>query len=318
MNKYSGSEPENKTAVQSNARPQTVIELEIQPPPPLIKSVKRSKSRMNILIPIVAVFIVLLFAGFYYIGNNLLRPVKKWVSYQNGIHLVFEVIPAGNTSVNSENTYEIASIMKRRMREFGLRNNITMVTEPGRITVQLPEFKKIERLINLLTVSALLEFKLVDETGSVEKALDGDIKPGTQVLYSVMPDSDSGTDKRVPYLVNEAPVLTGSCLKDASVSISNDAPCLAISLNNEGADKFERISEQNIGRRLAIILDDCILTAPVIREKIPGGQLLLNGRFTIDECRDLAIALRASAGGYPLKVRIVEERELTEDIWLGK
>jgi preprotein translocase subunit SecD len=109
-------------------------------------------------------------------------------------------------------------------------------------------------------------------------------------------------------LLKKRTVLTGASLTDARVSIDSqyNEPYVSITFDGTGARQFARITGDNVGRRLAIVLDGVIYSAPVIQEKIPGGQARITGYFTMDEARFLAIALRS--GALPAPVTILENR----------
>jgi protein-export membrane protein SecD len=153
-----------------------------------------------------------------------------------------------------------------------------------------------------------LEFKLVDEEGDIETALKGNIPEGDTLLYQRVVDPKTGGVKKVPYLLREKTLMTGEVLKDARVALDSHfhAPYISMEFDDIGAKLFEQITGANVKKRLAIILDDNVYSAPVIQEKIAGGRAQITGRFTTDEASELAIVLRA--GALPAPVKIIEER----------
>jgi len=153
-----------------------------------------------------------------------------------------------------------------------------------------------------------LEFKLWDEEGDLEAALKGNIPEGDIILYQRVVDPKTGGVKKVPHLVKERTLMTGEVLKDARVSLDSDfhEPYIALEFDDIGAKLFEQITGANVKKRLAIILDDHVYSAPVIQERIAGGRAQITGRFTTDEASELAIVLRA--GALPAPVKIIEER----------
>ncbi|MBI5183115.1 MAG: protein translocase subunit SecD, partial [Nitrospinae bacterium] len=174
-----------------------------------------------------------------------------------------------------------------------------------RIIVELPGIDDPKRAINLIGSTALLEFKLIDEEQGVEDALKGDIPEGDEILY----ERDKKTGKEIrPYLLKKDAVLTGDSLTMAEVRINNqyNEPYVGIGFDKEGARIFREITGENVGRRLAIVLDKNVYSAPVIREKISGGEAQITGNFTPEEAHDLVIALRA--GALPAPVNILENR----------
>jgi len=193
-----------------------------------------------------------------------------------------------------------------RIDQFGVAEPDIRPQGRDRILVQLPGIKDPKRAIDLIGKTALLEFKLVDEDNSVEEALRGNIPPGDEILYQTK--GEPGSQKKVPFLLKKRAVLTGEYLTDASVMIDSqyNEPYVSLTFDSRGARLFERITAANIKKRLAIVLDDVVNSAPVIQDRIPGGRAQITGRFTMEEARDLAIVLRA--GALPAPVKIIEER----------
>jgi preprotein translocase subunit SecD len=203
---------------------------------------------------------------------------------------------------------------KRRIREYALdqsletlRNRIDQfgVAEPTvqrqgsqDILVQLPGIQDPARAKALIGKTAVLEFKLVAEgTGNDTIELQGqEVEPL------------SGQVRKVPYRLEKKTLMTGDVVADARVRPASDieGPYVELVLNDRGARLFEKITGENVNRRLAIILDDTVYSAPTIRERISGGRASITGSFDIKEARDLAIVLRA--GALPAPVSIAEER----------
>jgi len=128
------------------------------------------------------------------------------------------------------------------------------------------------------------------------------------ILYQADETESEEGAKKQPYLVKQRSLMTGEYLTDARVQIDSqfNEPYVAIDMDRKGARIFERITEENVKKRLAIVLDNKVYSAPVIQEKIPGGSARITGSFTAQEARDLAIVLRA--GSLPAPVKIIEER----------
>ncbi|MBW1667591.1 MAG: protein translocase subunit SecD [Deltaproteobacteria bacterium] len=198
--------------------------------------------------------------------------------------------------------------IRNRVDQFGVSEPDIRPQEDYRILIQLPGIKDPKRAIDLIGKTALLEFKLLDEENSVEEALKGNIPVGDQILYQIAVDPKTGIKRKIPYLVKKRTLLTGEYLTDARVQIDPqyNEPYVSLSFDARGARLFERITGENIGKRLAIVLDNNVYSAPVIRDKIAGGRAQITGRFTMDEARDLSIVLRA--GALPAPVKILEER----------
>ena len=198
--------------------------------------------------------------------------------------------------------------IRNRVDQFGVSEPDIRPQQLHRIQVQLPGIKDPKRAIELIGKTALLEFKLVDEENSLEEALRGNIPPGSEILYQSGFDPQTGRRTNVPYLLKRRAVLTGDSLTDARVQIDSQYgdPYVSISFDARGARVFERVTGENVGKRLAIVLDNNVYSAPVIRDKISGGKAQITGHFTMNEAKDLAIVLRA--GALPAPVIILEER----------
>ncbi len=198
--------------------------------------------------------------------------------------------------------------IRNRIDQFGVSEPDIRPQENHRLLIQLPGIKDSQRAIALIGKTALLEFKLVDEEHSVQEALKGNIPPGDEILYQVSVDPKTGHERKTPYLLKKRTALTGEYLTDARVQIDSryNEPYVSISFDARGARLFEQVTAQNIKKRLAIVLDGKVNSAPVIQDKISGGKAQITGRYTTDEARDLAIVLRA--GALPAPVKIIEER----------
>jgi len=200
--------------------------------------------------------------------------------------------------------------IRNRIDQFGVAEPDIRRQGENRILIQLPGIKDTERAKDLIGKTALLEFKLVDDTHSVDDALKGNIPPGDEILYKVEENPQTHRTLKTPFLLKKRTLLTGAYLTDARVQIDSqfNEPYVSINFDKKGARLFERITADNVNKRLAIVLDQTVYSAPVIQEKIAGGQARITGRFTTEEARDLAIVLRA--GALPAPVNVLEERSV--------
>jgi preprotein translocase subunit SecD len=135
------------------------------------------------------------------------------------------------------------------------------------------------------------------------------LPPNTQLLSGPEFDKSTGTTRRAPYLVQQRSLMTGDVVADARVrpaAQAGEGPTVDLQLNPRGAKIFDDLTTANVGKRLAIILDNSVYSAPVIRERIGGGRATISGSFDLKEAKDLAIVLRA--GALPAPVVIAEER----------
>ncbi len=221
-------------------------------------------------------------------------------------------------------------IIRNRIDQFGVTEPVIVKQGKDKIVVQLPGVKDPERALKLIGQTAQLEFHLVDEeamsrinvSGLIAKAIrEGRLKPDVsreeinrvlrpyippddEIYFLVEKDPNTGRVIKKPLLLKKRAVLTGDMVKTARVRIGGvyNEPYVALELTDRGARIFERVTAENVGKRLAIVLDDVVRSAPVIREKIPGGHAQITGSFTYEEAADLAIVLRAGALPAPVKV----------------
>ena len=198
--------------------------------------------------------------------------------------------------------------IRNRIDQFGVNEPDIRRQGEKRILIQLPGIKDTQRAKELIGKTALLEFKLLDETHNPDASLKGNIPAGSELLYQENEDTATGRVIKTPYLVKKRTLLTGEYLTDARVQIDSqfNEPHISINFDKKGARIFEKITEENVKKRLAIVLDNKVYSAPVIQEKITGGEARITGSFTTEEAHDLAIVLRA--GALPAPVNIIEER----------
>jgi preprotein translocase subunit SecD len=198
--------------------------------------------------------------------------------------------------------------LRNRVDQFGVSEPTLQRQGENRILIQLPGVKDPQRAIALLGKTARLEFKMVAEDADPQEALAGNLPAGTQLLYERRVDRQTGATTELPLVVQDKTVLTGDLLSDAQVRIDTrfNEPYVAIDFNAVGARRFDQITAANVGKRMAIVLDDTVYSAPVIRERISGGSAQISGSFTEQEATDLAIILRA--GSLPAPVKVLEDR----------
>ena len=198
-------------------------------------------------------------------------------------------------------------VIRNRVDQFGVAEPTIQRQGENRILVQLPGVQDPARAKALIGKTAVLEFKLVDETTDPARAAQQGPPPGTEVLFARRIDRTTKAEVKVPYVVRRETILTGDLISDASVRVSDvGEPYVSVTFDSVGARVFGDVTEKNVGKGLAIILDGNVHSAPVIRERIPSGQAQISGGFTYDEASDLAIVLRTGALQAP--VQVLEER----------
>jgi len=221
--------------------------------------------------------------------------------------------------------------IRNRIDQFGVVEPTIQRQGKDEIVVQLPGIKDPKRAIEIIGKTAQLEFKLVDEESPLWKDLLGEESPlwkdlpqpikqeeeeqflkdflprlpeGNEILFQRIVDRQTGEIIKIPYILKKEVLLTGSLLTDARVQIDSrfNKPYVLLSFNAVGARIFEDVTAKNVKKRLAIVLDGNVYSAPVIQERISGGNAQITGNFTMEEAKDLAIVLRAGALPAPLKL----------------
>jgi len=209
--------------------------------------------------------------------------------------------------------------IRNRIDQFGVAEPLVQRQGLKQIVVQLPGVKDPKRAKALIKETALLEFKMLDEDNQLKldlparvpkdreaevlKQAEAKLPEGDQILFERGVEKDTGREYRIPYVVKKRVMLTGDVLSDARVAIGqfND-PYVSITFDAKGGREFERITGENVKKRMAIVLDNSVYSAPVIQERISGGRAQITGTFTTQEANDLAIVLRAGALPAPLKI----------------
>ena len=234
------------------------------------------------------------------------KKIKRGLDLQGGIYVVLEVEqpPKGEKKL-SDVTDRALEVIRNRIDALGVTEPVIQKEGINRIIVELPGVKNPEKAIELIGKTALLEFKLVnDDSGALKKAEEGDIPEGYELLYMKEKDDRDIYRDSYPLLVKKEPELTGSGLQDAYVGYDPSGfPDVNLKFSKNGAKEFEKVTRKNVGKRLAIVLDGVIKSAPSIRERISGGKAQITGKFSMSEAKELAIVLRA--GALPAKVNMI-------------
>ncbi|MGO9120604.1 MAG: protein translocase subunit SecD [Desulfomonilaceae bacterium] len=200
--------------------------------------------------------------------------------------------------------------IRNRVDQFGVAEPDVTIQGTDRIVVQLPGLAEdLTRAIDIIKRTARLEFKLVDEKGDLAAAQKGDMPPGDEILYEIRRNARTGATTRTPLLLKKQILLTGDVITDSKVHPDNMGRMIVhMDFNRQGATAFERITGEHVGEKLAIILDNRVYSAPVIKDRIAGGSAIIEGTFTPEEAHDLALVLRA--GSLPAPVKILENRSV--------
>ncbi|OIN98629.1 MAG: protein-export membrane protein SecD [Desulfovibrionaceae bacterium CG1_02_65_16] len=226
---------------------------------------------------------------------------------EDRVRYVLSMTPAYKKELSRLTLDQAVKTIRNRIDQFGVAEPDIRRQEGNRIQVQLPGLTDPERAIAIIGKTAHLEFKIVDDSVDPASIKAGLVGPGREITTMVTHGSKGGANETPIVLMKDA-VMTGEYITDARATIESNNNQFAVSMNfnARGAKVFERITEENIKKRLAIVLDGKCYSAPVIQDKIPGGRAQITGSFTQDEARDLAIVLRA--GALPAPVSVLEQR----------
>ena len=234
-----------------------------------------------------------------------------------------EVIDAGNRVIRltitqpgiTERVRQVVDqaiqIVERRINEIGTVEPLIQRQGADRILVQVPGVDNPTRILDLLGRTAKLTFRLVDASVSPEQALQGRVPPESELLYGPQKDG------KPPYVIERRIMVTGEELTDAQPGFDQrtSEPIVTFKFNINGARRFAQVTQENVGRPFAIVLDNEVISAPVIREPILGGSGQISGNFTIEQANDLAVLLRA--GALPAKLTPIEQRVVGAGLGTG-
>ena len=192
--------------------------------------------------------------------------------------------------------------IRRRVDAFGTTEPSIQREGRNRVLVQVPGIQDVERLKKLIGETGKLEFKLVDPAvDAIQAAATKQVPPGDELVYST--DTPS-----VPYVLKEQVLVSGQNLVDAQPGFDSRTgePVVTFRFDAAGAKRFGKVTQENVGLPFAIVLDNKVISAPVIREPILGGTGQISGNFTVQRANDLAVLLRS--GALPAKLTVIEER----------
>lgn len=221
--------------------------------------------------------------------------------------IVAKLKPANEQRIREFALQQNITTLRNRVNELGVAEPIVQQSGLDRVVVQLPGVQDTAKAKEILGRTASLEVRLVDEEkmepASLEAAQKGQVPFGDELLFD---------REGVPYLLKKEVILTGERISDAQPGFAQDTgePAVHLNLDGRGATIFQKVTRENVGRRIAMVLVEKgkaeVVTAPVVRSEIPGGRVQISGRMTTTEAHDTALLLRAGALAAPME--IVEER----------
>ncbi len=221
----------------------------------------------------------------------------------NGDLITVQLSEAERAATDDRTVRQALEIVRRRIDEVGTREPTILRQGADRILVQVPGVGSAQEVKDLIGTTAQLTFHpVLNRTTNAEAAVDSD-----QML---LPSLD---EPGVFYVLDRAPVVTGEELVDAQPSFDqNGSPAVSFRFNPQGARVFGEYTAANIGQPFAIVLDEEVISAPVIQSAIPGGSGIITGQFTVEESTELAVLLRA--GALPAELTFLEERTIGPEL----
>ena len=233
--------------------------------------------------------------------------------------LVFRVREGDQARVKESAVTQALETIRNRVDQFGVTEPLIQRQAANEILVQLPGIKEPQRALELIGKTAQLEFKLVSEESpawsklpawvppsqeeTITQEVAAQLAPDEEILYERAVNKETGEVRKAPYILKKTAALTGDLLTDARVTIGDfNESVVSITFNSMGAELFKKATTEHVKKRLAIVLDRNVYSAPVIQEPIGGGRAQISGNFTTAEANDLAIVLRAGALPAPVKI----------------
>ena len=248
-------------------------------------------------------------------AQKALADVTRPLSGISGARDVEVRIEAGNRIVMTQTDAGVAvsidnamaqavEVIRKRIDELGTREPTIVRQGSNRIVVQVPGLQDPQALKALLGKTAKLEFKLVDIAADVTEVAQGRAPPGSQILSSV---------DGAPVVVKRRAILSGDQLVDSQVTQDeNGRPAVSFRFDSTGGRRFAQVTQENGGKPFAIILDNKVISTPVINEPILGGSGVITGSYTVQAANEFAILLRS--GKLPVELKVVEERTVGPDL----
>ena len=237
-------------------------------------------------------------------------PVEKRINLgldlKGGMHLVLRVDTSNLESENKNDAVlKAIDILRNRIDSMGVGETILQRQGERDILIQLPGITDRDEALALIGRVAQLEFRLVnDDPTKLKEALEGSIPQGYILKYVKKENNE-------PILLEDTVALKGESVSDANVDFDSSGfgqPYISLTFNSQGSKIFGKLTKDNVGRRLAIIIDDEVLSAPNINEPILGGKGQITGNFSFEEASILSRALRH--GSLPAPIHIEEERTI--------
>jgi preprotein translocase subunit SecD len=255
----------------------------------------------------------------FFSKNDLERAKKLENEYkdianidEDGLSLKLTLKDGYITELQRRAIDQVREVIENRVTEFGLVEPSIQRAGTDRIIIQVPgaSASDRERIINIIKREAVLEFKIVEDAGPSKETLlaKHEVSTPEELVQKglKLQTGETGNENEKYFITENEAQVTGQYLSDARLTFDEfGRPAVGFTFRGEGASKFGALTEKNKGRRLAIVLDGVIKSAPVIEERITSRGII-RGSFTLDEAKDLALVLRS--GALPVPVNVEQER----------
>lgn len=247
--------------------------------------------------------------------------INLGLDLKGGVHLVWQVDKAKlsamglSAMMRQDSINRAVEVIRNRIDSLGVKEPSVFVQGNDRVVVQLPGLSDPGEAIETIGDVAYLEFRVVnDDDQKLTEAKNGKIPLGWALKYQIK-TNEFGEKEDIPFLVKAKPALTGSMLKSAYPSVASSSigmPEVGLEFTREGTKRFAKVTSDNVGKRLAILLDDKVISAPVIRSAIKGGRAVIQGQFTSDEVQRLSRQL--SGGALPVPLVLIDNRSISPSL----
>ncbi|RJP57287.1 MAG: protein translocase subunit SecD [Candidatus Auribacter fodinae] len=243
--------------------------------------------------------------------------INLGLDLKGGVHLVWQINKEKlnemgmGADLREDSIHRAVEVIRNRIDALGVKEPSIFIQGTDRIVVELPGIDNPGEAIKTIGDVAFLEFRLVDDDPQkITEAQNGRLPLGWELKYQIIP-TERGDKEKIPMLVQARPVLTGDMLETAYPTSGSGfgMPEVGIEFTREGAKRFGTVTRENINKRLAILLDDVIVSAPVIRTEIPNGRAVIQGQFTSQEVQRLSRQL--SGGALPVPLSLIDNRSIS-------
>ncbi|GAA4765110.1 protein translocase subunit SecD [Stakelama sediminis] len=232
---------------------------------------------------------------------------REWnIDVVDSNRFVITPTKAGDAEALNRAMNDAREVVDRRINALGTLEPTIVRQGDNRIVVQVPGLQNPAQLKALLGKTAKLEFKMVDENADPQQVAKGDAPIGDVIL----PYPSAGTK----IALKRPTIISGDMLTDARQEFSQQTnqPIVTMKFDATGGRRFARTTQQNVGKRFAIIVDNVVISAPVINQQILGGSAMIEGGFTVDSANELAIALRS--GKLPIALKVVDQNTISPEL----